>query len=696
MPHSIDSDGLQSSDSRWRYALEGAGDGVWDWNMTHGRIFYSPRWKQMLGYEGDEIGSGLEEWSGRIHPADHDDARRALRRHLEGDIPEYVSEHRMRCKDGSYKWILDRGKVIERSADGRALRMVGTHADISAQRAAIEALKESDDRFRALVEDLSVGVVLQDRQDRVLVANRAAREILGQGLAGGQVTSSDPRWQLTNENGGELRAEDTPSVQAARSLRAVHSRILSARRLDTGERRWLQVSAVPRLQAGGDLLWILVTIVDITAQREAEEERFRIEEQMRNSQKLESLVVLAGGVAHDFNNLLTAMLGHAGLARDAVAEGTDPQQALAAIERSALRAAELAHQMLAFSGRATVSRTACDLAEVARDMSELLRTAISRKAELKFALAPAVVAGDATQLRQVMMNLLKNASDALDDGPGTIFVRTGVRVFTTDELRSLPTATGLSEGRYAVLDVEDDGAGIEAAVRRRIFDPFFSTKFAGRGLGLAVVLGIARSHQGSVLVDSAPGRGTRFQVLIPAQESGRDMSPAEPFAEPRYAAPPDASASAHDLARQTAASHGDRPGRSAGGPSANVVVLVIDDEPDVRDLMRRVLERAGYGVLTAADGAEGVETFHRHRDRISLVVADLTMPKLNGRQAADRIRALNPTVPVLLTTGYSDAETVAAHTDTKTRPGFLPKPFRGAELVQAVARLLAAADAPTS
>jgi signal transduction histidine kinase/ActR/RegA family two-component response regulator len=559
-------------------------------------------------------------------------------------------------------WILDRGKVVARSEDGRPLRMIGTHADVSVQRAALAALRESDDRFRALIEDLPVGVVLQDAADRVLVANPAACEILGLAPHGGSSGSADPRWELTDEHGAPLRPEDAPSVRAARSRAPVHNVVLSARRLDNGARRWLQVSAHPRFRPDGDLLWTLVSFVDVTAGREAEEERRRTEEQIRRAQKLESLAVLAGGVAHDFNNLLTAVIGHAGLVRQALADGGDPRAGLAAIERAATSAAGLAQQMLAYSGRAALRRARLDLAAVARDLGGLLRTAVDRRAELRFNLFPAPVVGDPSRLEQVVLNLLTNAAEAMEGRAGTIEIRTYARRFTAAELRTPEGGEPLPAGDYACLEVVDDGPGVAPDARSRIFDPFFSTKFAGRGLGLAVVLGTARGHGGGVLVENAPGRGAAFRVVLPlaAEEAA---SPAPPRIAPTS------------------------PCVRVEGPAASApLVLVIDDEPDVRELMRRVLERGGFSVLAASDGEAGAELFARHAERIAVVVTDLTMPKLDGRQAAARIRALRAGTPVILTTGYSDvaAEAASEASDGGAVAAVLAKPFRGAELLALV------------
>jgi PAS domain S-box-containing protein len=410
------------------------------------------------------------------------------------------------------------------------------------------------------------------------------------------------------------------------------------------------------VDAAGVPVRMFGTVQDVTAEQEAEAERRRLELQMQHAQKLESLGVLAGGIAHDFNNLLVGMLGNASLALMDVPPGLPARRAIEDIERAAQRAAELTRQLLAYSGKGRFVIEPVDLSRLVEDMTSLLRAALSKKAELSLDLRRALpsVEADATQLRQVVMNLLVNASDAIGDEPGTIAIRTGVQRVDALYRATLLDGAQLLDGDHVFVDVADTGTGMDEATLARIFDPFFTTKFTGRGLGLAATLGIVRGHKGAIKVYSEPGRGSTFRVLLPAG-AGAPVSDA------------------------------DRP--AFEGWQGEGTVLVVDDEPAVRAVTRSLLERRGFRVVEAADGEEGVQRFLAAPDAFRLVLLDLTMPKLDGEETFRRMRQLAPGVKVLLMSGYNQ-QNVTSQFVGKGLAGFLQKPFRAAELYAAVARVL--------
>jgi len=382
------------------------------------------------------------------------------------------------------------------------------------------------------------------------------------------------------------------------------------------------------------------------------DQRRRSEEQMRNAQKLESLGVLAGGIAHDFNNLLVGVLGNAGLALLELPEDSSARQPIRDIEISAQRAAELTRQMLAYAGRGRFRVEPVDLSLVVEEMSQLLRRVISRQTQLSLRLArqvPAVVA-DVTQLRQVVMNLITNASDALGDAAGTVTLETGSVVADRAMLASTYLNEELPPGPYVYLQVSDTGSGMDSATSARIFEPFFTTKFTGRGLGLAAVLGIVRGHKGAISVQSTVGKGTTFRVLLPASTS---------------------------TAGVTDAATGSALGRGAG------LVLLVDDEEAVRGLARRVLERGGYQVIEAANGEDALGALADHRASVRAVVLDLTMPGLGGEATLQRIRQDSPRLPVIVSSGY-----VPEEGGTLADVPFLAKPYRPSELVDAVKKAI--------
>ena len=354
----------------------------------------------------------------------------------------------------------------------------------------------------------------------------------------------------------------------------------------------------------------------------------------RHVQKLESIGVLAGGIANDFNNLLHVVLGNADLARLHIPDDSEAREHLDEVVRATQRAAELTQQLLAYSGRGEVENLHLDLSSEVREMATLLRTAISKQATLVWDLTddlPAVC-GDPAQIRQVVMNLITNASDALGEAPGTITLRTG-----TD-------AEGSENGIPLVfLEVADTGCGMDSSTLQRIFDPFFSTKFTGRGLGLAAVMGIVESHHGRVRIKTAPGEGSTFRVTFPGVDESADKAPRR---------------------------------NSRVGWRGQGTVLVVEDEEGVREVVSRMLQRLGFQVLEAGDGIEALEVIEQHDGILTAVLLDLSMPRMAGQETLFHLRERTPDLPIVLMSGYTEQEVAAKVLSTTSGAvGFLQKPF---------------------
>ncbi len=397
---------------------------------------------------------------------------------------------------------------------------------------------------------------------------------------------------------------------------------------------------------------------DLTAEQKREEEREQLEERMRQGQKLESLGVLAGGIAHDFNNLLVGVLGNAELAARELCEDSPVRSAVQAIQLAATRAAELVNEMLVQAGQTHPQVRPLDLPALIAEMRELLWASVPKTVRVQPSFPerlPPVMA-DPTQLRQVVMNLITNAADASRARGGIIRIEAEAVTLAGPPDGLAPTCR-LEPGRYVRLVVQDDGEGMDAATVTRMFDPFFSTKFTGRGLGLAAVLGIVRGHHGGIAVHSELGRGTSMQLYLP--EAGAPQLQAVPSL-PRMRAVPG---------------------------SANCCVLVIDDEQLVRDVAVQILQSAGYEVLSAADGVEGLETFATNRERIEAVVLDIAMPGLNGAEVYVELRKMSDTIPVLFSSGYLEPELPIDPGDVNL-VGFLQKPYRMGTLCRRLEELL--------
>jgi PAS domain S-box-containing protein len=385
-------------------------------------------------------------------------------------------------------------------------------------------------------------------------------------------------------------------------------------------------------------------------------ERKRLDEQMRHSQKLESLGVLAGGVAHDFNNLLTGILGNTSLALETIPRTNPAESLLRDVLAASERAANLTRQLLAYAGKGNFVIEPINLSDLIREISRLIQTSISKNVQLRLELRedlPLVMA-DVSQMQQLIMNLVINAAEAIGpDANGTVLVTTGVEQIE----RTRPTAEGLAPGPYIALQVHDTGAGMDAATVARIFDPFFTTKFTGRGLGLSAVQGILRGHKGSISVDSSPGKGTKFKVLLPQTEEVGASSPKPPV---------------------------------AFRESQGQLILVVDDEEIIRRTAKSMLERAGYTVVVAEHGQHGVELYEVLRDKVAAVLLDMTMPVMSGEEAFRRLKEIQPKIKVLLSSGYNESEAIRRFSG-KGLAGFIQKPYSSTALSQKVAAILKSA-----
>ena len=427
-----------------------------------------------------------------------------------------------------------------------------------------------------------------------------------------------------------------------------------------GRRLQVMVTNIPIIGPSGRLESVLSVCLDISAQKRAVDEHLKLQVQMLHAQKLESLGVLAGGIAHDFNNLLIGILGNAGLAAMELVNDSPAAYRVEQVKRAAERASDLTNQLLAYSGRGTVSKQLVNLSSVVDEMCRLLETVVSKKAMLRFDLMIDLPPCDAdpTQLRQVVMNLITNASEAIGDHEGVITVHTGVMYCNESYFTDGIPEVRLPEGWYSYIEVSDTGEGLDDSQLNRVFDPFFTTKSSGRGLGLAAVLGIVRAHGGSIKARSSRGVGTAFRVLLPAQPGTGVV---------RIHSPGDAL----------------REWRGKG------TVLVVDDEPVVQEVARGILERYGFDVLSAGDGRAAIELYRRFQNNVVAIVLDLTMPVMDGDEAFARLRSIRDDVPVILSSGYTQPASVGRLLRGE-RTTFIQKPYRPVRLVETLRQVLSA------
>ncbi len=508
-----------------------------------------------------------------------------------------------------------------RAPGGEITGVIGVLTDITDRQQAERERRLAEERLLSVADSLPIIIFAMDRAGRLSLATGAGLRSL-----------SEPAEKLLSLTAGE----DSPSPEMhANVRRALNGESFTAVTPLGG--LWLETHFEPVRDVNGDVAGVTGVSLDIT-------ERRKTEEALQQTQKLESLGVLAGGIAHDFNNLLVGILGNAGLALAELAPESPARETIEEIEVAGQRAAELARQMLAYSGKGRFVVQRIDLSTLVEEMTHLLRVSITKTAMLEYHFDPRLpsVEVDTTQLRQVVMNLVVNASDAIGDFAGRISVSTGVMHADAAYLAETYLAHDTPEGEYVYLEVADTGNGMDAETRARIFDPFFTTKFTGRGLGLAAVLGIVRGHRGAIKVTSQPGEGTTFRLLLPV-------------AGPPLSAEPAPVADKHVV-------------KSRG------LILLADDDATVRAVTTRALESFGFDVLLATDGTEAVARYMERQADINCVLVDLTMPGLRGDEVVDRILETSPAARVILMSGYSEQEALGEFAGAGVA-AFIQKPY---------------------
>jgi PAS domain S-box-containing protein len=552
------------------------------------------------------------------------------------------------AKDGNHRLIAWANTILTDAA-GMVEYVIITGIDITERKRAEAALRKSEEKFRDLFETCRDAIFIAEvSTGRLVDANEAASRLVGlpkEKIVGMHQSALHPPEEV--ERYKSVFSDSLNAVSGAiTDVYVQHSH---------GERIPVEISN--SFLASGDRQLIPGFFRVGTDRKRLEEERQKLERQIQHAQKLESLGVLAGGIAHDFNNLLMGVLGYADLALMELSPEAPARASVQQIETAALRAAELTKQMLAYSGKGKFVIQPLNLSKLVEEMAHLLQVSVSKKAILRYNFVENLpsIEGDATQIRQVVMNLITNASDAIGDSSGVITVGTGVMEVDQAYLREIFVDGKMKEGFYTYVEVSDTGCGMDAATRSKIFDPFFTTKFTGRGLGLAAVLGIVRGHFGGIKVYSESGRGTTFKVLFPC------------INQPEETLAPKATIN--------------NPWRGSG------TVLIVDDEETVRAVGKMALEQAGFTVLVASDGREGVRVFGERAPEITLVLLDMTMPHMNGEEAFREMRRVRPDIRIILSSGYNEQD-ATNHFAGKGLAGFIQKPYRPIELIEMVASLL--------
>jgi two-component system cell cycle sensor histidine kinase/response regulator CckA len=677
-------DALRESESRLQVAMAAGEMGAWEWNLPTNRVSWSSSLEAIHGLARGTFGGSLEDFKRDIHAEDLELVLAQIEQTLATHGDFHVA-YRIKRPDGVVRWVEGFGHVLL-GANGQPEKLAGVCMDITERKRAENSLRAKEAQVRLITDTAPVMLAQCGRDERYRFVNRAFSERFG-------LTPEQIIGRTTSEiMGAEAFETIRPHVETVLQGRPVEYEIeVPYERIG---RRFVHVAHVPERDVQGNVVGWVSAISDITERKQAEaaleqakdelarantdlekrvqirtaelevanaalsrerEEERRLEQQLRQAQKMESIGVLAGGIAHDFNNILNIIKGYASLLRDHGSGDEDLTESLDVIDEAIERGASTVRQLLAVAKESAVRFEQVDLNDVLQKLKALLSGTLPRTIDIGLDLDPglASVLADPNQINQVLLNICVNARDAMAEG-GELLLKTGTIPGT--ELRA--HFRNAKEKTYACTTVKDTGVGMDEVVKSRIFEPFFTTKEQGQGtgLGLSGAYGIITNHGGFIDVTSEPGCGTTFRIYLPLADNQTNLVGL------------DRQRGRQELGSITVQGH---------------VVLFVEDEIRQLELMRRTLEKAGYRVLVATDGVEAVETFLRHKDEISVVVLDLGLPKLSGWEALQKMRKADPTLKPILASGYisHDMESAMAQGELSA---LLMKPYQPNEIIEKV------------
>lgn len=616
---------------------------------TKGRLKeFNPAWTSVLGWSEDELKS-LDVRT-LIHPEDRDKTTELLRNVWKSSQTMNLTTRHCR-KDGSYRLI--RWSIIPFFE--KQLVFASGRDETERYEAELE-LKNMWDRLDIAINNGVIGLWDYNLKEQTLTINKSMSVLIG--LESNVIPDIKQKWKEF------LHEEDFPASMKAmvEHLKGTKEYYIDEYRikLPGGENRWFfSRGKIVEYDESGKPARMAGSITDITEQKNAENRRKKLEQKMQQAQKLESLGILAGGIAHDFNNLLLGIMGNADIMFYELSEGSPLQHRLLEIKRAAKRASELTNQMLAYSGKGSFKIDYIDINDVIFEMETLLDTSISKKIKLTYELSTGLklIKGDITQIRQIIMNLILNASEAIGNASGSITLMTYLTECDEELIDHLSMNYSMKPGTHLCMEIKDTGCGIDPDKIKHIFDPFYTTKFTGRGLGLAAVSGIIKSHNAGLQVESETGKGTTFRVYFPVVDETVPSTPKSKTEAPL------------DIKRK------------------NATILIADDEKYIRDLATKMLTIAGYSVLLAQNGREAITMYTENIKQISCIILDLTMPELDGVEALAELRKISYSVPIIISSGYCENDIEERFKD-KNISGFLQKPYQITEIVSAIKKAL--------
>ena len=642
---------LKSQRDRFEYILEGMNVGTWEWNVQTGETIFNERWADIIGYTLEAISpTTIDTWITYSHPEDLQHSNDALQAHFKGETDYYNIECRMKHKDGHWIWVLDRGKVVSWTNDGQPLWMYGSHQDITLQKnREIDALAE-EEKYKSILQTAVDGFWLSDLQGRLLEVNDSYCRMSGYS-----------KEELLSMYIPEVEGNMGPAEVAAKIdgvLKNGHDRFETRHRHKNGKLYHVEVSVQYLAIDGGKLVTFLR---DINVLKEAEEEKKILQGQLLQAQKMESIGRLAGGVAHDFNNMLGVMFGYAELALEDTGPDQPQYSALCEIKEAAQRSADITRQLLAFARRETINPQVLDLNTTISDMLNMIQRLIGENILLTWLPGEHIwpVEIDPSQLNQVLINLCINARDAIE-GTGKLTVETDMIQIDEDFCQN---NLGFVPGEFVLLSVSDDGCGMDKETLQMIFEPFYTTKSMdkGTGLGLATVYGIVKQNNGFINVYSEPAKGTTINIYL-----RRAKQPGKP---PLKKAPVPT----------------DRRGIET--------ILVVEDERAILKMVVKMLEHLGYHVLSAATPGQAIALYQQHTEEIHLLLSDVVMPEMNGRELLGELLSIEPQLKHLFMSGYT-ANVIAHHGILDEGVNYIKKPFSKQELADKIREALETSAKP--
>jgi two-component system cell cycle sensor histidine kinase/response regulator CckA len=640
---------LRQSEEQLKFVLSGSTDALWDLKVKSRELTFNQRWAEILGYQPAEIRKDLEFWRQLVHPDDLQSILEQYQENVENNESRFRAECRLMGSSGEWRWILLRGRSVDWDPQGRPTRITGTATDINERVQAEMELRQSHRLLHTVFSSLNEALFLLKEDSKVVVDCNTSAEIMF-GYTREELLDVSSDILHVNSDRAEIFNRAATSAYRDKGFYATEYQMKRK-----GEEIFPSdhfCNPIPG--EGAEPTLILYVVRDISERKQAEVDRAQLEEQLQQAQKMEAVGQLAGGIAHDFNNILTAIIGYGHLVMMNMQGPEQSRHYMEQILASSERAAGLTQGLLAFSRKQESNPQPVDLNGIVRNMRKFLERIIGEDIEMKLDIEQEglTVLADTGQMEQVLMNLATNARDAMPDG-GVLLIKTGL---LAAERRLLPSSPAPQPIQYGYISVTDTGAGMDEKIREKIYEPFFTTKEVGKGagLGLSIAYGIIKQHHGYISVESQEREGTTFRVHLPLIE--QETATAE-IIKPFFL------------------------------PYGQETILVAEDDEEVRNLSKSLLEECGHTVIAAVNGADAVEKFSAYADSISLVILDVVMPKINGRQALEAILVMQPDVRVLFMSGYT-AEIVRAKEVLDNDLDFIEKPIIPKTFLQKVREIL--------